>query len=176
MKFIVAIILCLILCGCASNTTKIEEETVTREDNFIREEVITEEDNKTLLEILKEAHNNTNEETHELIRDNDWDCSTFKILEIGKNNIEVTGEIADYNLLRLLIKFREDGEIYVYAIRSICSEHNIDIESIRLLESDVKYSGDYSYKGISLQSDDYYIKIAYSSIECRLCYEIKSKN
>lgn len=192
MKYtlLIIILFTVLLSGCSDNEENIENETVVREDKFIKEEVNTQDneestlgsgesnirDNeKPLLDILENATNS--DKQPELIRNNIWNCDNFKDIQFTSDyNTMIEEEITNINILTLLKEIEEEEELFIYAIETICKDNNINIDSIRVLEDVIKYSEDYSYFGVSLQSDDKYINIAYSYDNNRLCYEMKNKN
>lgn len=192
MKYtlLIIILFTVLLSGCSDNEENIENETVVREDKFIKEEVNTQDneestlgsgesnirDNeKPLLDILENATNS--DKQPELIRNNIWNCDNFKDIQFTSDyNTMIKEEITNINILTLLKEIEEEEELFIYAIETICKDNNINIDSIRVLEDIIKYSEDYSYFGVSLQSDDKYINIAYSYDNNRLCYEMKNKN
>ena len=191
MKYtlLIIILFTVLLSGCSDNEENIENETVVREDKFIKEEVNTQDneestlgsgesnirDNeKPLLDILENATNS--DKQPELIRNNIWNCDNFKDIQfISDYATMIEEEITNINILTLLKEIEEEEKLFIYAIETICKDNNINIDSVRVLEDVIKYSEDYSYFGVSLQSDDKYINIAYSYDNNRLCYEMKNK-
>lgn len=190
MKYtlLIIILFTVLLSGCSDNEENIENETVVREDKFIKEEVNTQDneestlgsgesnirDNeKPLLDILENATNS--DKQPELIRNNIWNCDNFKDIQFTSDYATmIEEEITNINILTLLKEIEEE-KLFIYAIETICKDNNINIDSVRVLEDIIKYSEDYSYFGVSLQSDDKYINIAYSYDNNRLCYEMKNK-
>lgn len=191
MKYtlLIIILFTVLLSGCSDNEENIENETVVREDKFIKEEVNTQDneestlgsgesnirDNeKPLLDILENATNS--DKQPELIRNNIWNCDNFKDIQFTSDYATmIEEEITNINILTLLKEIEEEEKLFIYAIETICKDNNINIDSVRVLEDVIKYSEDYSYFGVSLQSDDKYINIAYSYDNNRLCYEMKNK-
>lgn len=191
MKYtlLIIILFTVLLSGCSDNEENIENETVVREDKFIKEEVNTQDneestlgsgesnirDNeKPLLDILENATNS--DKQPELIRNNIWNCDNFKDIQFTSDYATmIEEEITNINILTLLKEIEEEEKLFIYAIETICKDNNINIDSVRVLEDIIKYSEDYSYFGVSLQSDDKYINIAYSYDNNRLCYEMKNK-
>ena len=168
MKYtlLIIILFTVLLSGCSDNEENIENETVVREDKFIKEEVNTQDneestlgsgesnirDNeKPLLDILENATNS--DKQPELIRNNIWNCDNFKDIQFTSDyNTMIEEEITNINILTLLKEIEEEEELFIYAIETICKDNNINIDSIRVLEDVIKYSEDYSYFGVSLQS------------------------
>lgn len=186
------ILLSFTITSCSSKTNANDmsnKSEVNREDKFIKEKVTIEynagetfgsgesnikEDEKPLAEVLENTP--LTEQQPVFSTNNIWDCSKFKDIQLDDFNSTELVDITNNNLLKLLNEeLSEEADLFIYAINKICIEYDIELTEIRLLKDTVLYSEDYSYAGISIQSDNKYINIAFSFDNNRLCYDIEDK-